>query len=412
VTPTNAVKQVPSPRRWQKDALKAWQSADQRGVVQVVTGGGKTTFAGLCLKEFFDAHPSGQAIIVVPTIALLDQWYVALQEDFAIRSSDIAAYSGEGTPSKSARINLMVVNTARSRANEVAQSAENLLIVDECHRVGSRENSRVLDGPHVATLGLSATPRREYDDAFEEVIEPVLGPVIYEYGYDEARRDEVIASFQLINVAVEMSSDEHVRYDKLTRQVSALVRRYHEGEDVEARMKRVLRDRASVSSNARARIPVAVRIAERNSDQRIIIFHESIRAANLIVGMLAKRGKRVAAYHSGIGPDLRRDNLRMFRRGQLDVLVSCRALDEGVNVPEAGIAIIASSTASSRQRIQRQGRVLRPSSGKDRAVIYTLYATKIEEDRLREESTRLESVERVTWLRSTREGTDGTPPAT
>ena len=101
----------------------------------------------------------------------------------------------------------------------------------------------------------------------------------------------------------------------------------------------------------------------------------------------------------------------MFRRGQLDALVSCRALDEGVNVPEAAIAIIASSTASSRQRIQRQGRVLRPSSGKDRAVIYTLYATKIEEDRLREESTRLESADRVTWLRSTRGGTDGTPPA-
>jgi superfamily II DNA or RNA helicase len=329
---------------------------------------------------------------------------VALQEDFAVSSSDIETYSGEATPDKPARINLMVVNTARSQAEEVARSAASILIVDECHRVGSRENARVLHGPHAATLGLSATPRREYDDAFEALIEPALGPIIYEYGYDEARRDKVISGFELINVAVDMSSEEEDRYDKLTRQLSTLVRRYHEGEDVEARIKRVLRDRASVSSNAQARIPVAVRLADQYSDQRVIIFHESIAAANLIVTMLARCGRRVAAYHSGIGPDLRRDNLRMFRRGQLDALVSCRALDEGVNVPEAAVAIIASSTASSRQRIQRQGRVLRPSNVKDRAVIYTLYATKIEEDRLREESIRLESVDRVTWLRSTRRG--------
>ena len=411
MTAANAVRQAPTPRLWQEAALRAWRSAGQRGVVQVVTGGGKTTFAGLCLKDFFDSYPSGQAIVIVPTLALLDQWYVALQEDFAISQSDIRTYSGEATPDEPGRINLMVVNTARSQAEHVARSEPNMLVVDECHRVGSRENARVLNGPHVATLGLSATPRREYDDAFETVIEPVLGPVIYEYGYDEARRDQVIASFELINVAVEMSSEEQDRYDKLTRQLSTLVRRYHEGDDVEARIKRVLRDRASVSSNAQARIPVAVRLADQHSGQRVIIFHESIAAANVIVAMLAKRGRRVAAYHSAIGPDLRRDNLRMFRRGQLDVLVSCRALDEGVNVPEAAIAIIASSTASGRQRIQRQGRVLRPASGKDRAVIYTLYATKIEEDRLRQESARLESVDRVTWLRSTRGGTDGTPPA-
>lgn len=409
--PANVVRQAPSPRLWQKAALTAWRSAGQRGVAQVVTGGGKTTFAGLCLKDFFDSYPSGRAILVVPTLALLDQWYVALQEDFAIRPSDIHTYSGEAMPDESARINLMVVNTARSQAEQVAQSRPNMLVVDECHRVGSRENARALNGLHAATLGLSATPRREYDDAFETIIEPALGPIIYEYSYDEARRDQIITSFELVNVAVDMSAGEQGRYDKLTRQLTTLVRRYHDGDDVEARIKRVQRDRASVSSNAQARIPVAVRLADQQPGQRVIIFHESIAAANTIVAMLAKRGRRVAAYHSAIGPDLRRDNLRMFRRGQLDALVSCRALDEGVNVPEAGIAIIASSTASGRQRIQRQGRVLRSAGGKDRAVIYTLYATKIEEDRLRRESGQIKSVERITWLRSTLGGTHGTPPA-
>jgi len=375
----------------------------------VVTGGGKTTFAGLCLKEFFDTYPAGRAIVVVPTVALLDQWYVALQEDFTISPSDIRTYSGEGTPDEPGRINLMVVNTARKQAGQVASFEPSMLIVDECHRVGSPENARVLDGKHSATLGLSATPRREYDDAFEAVIQPVLGPVIYEYGYDEARRDEVVASFELVNVGVEMTPDEQDRYDRLSRQVSTLVRRYHEGDDVESRIKKVLRDRASVSSNAQARIPVAVRLAGQHPGKRVIIFHESISAANAIAALLAQRGYRVAAYHSAIGPDMRRDNLRMFRRGQIDALVSCRALDEGVNVPEASIAIVASSTASARQRIQRLGRILRPAAGKDKAIVYTLYATKVEEDRLLRESEQLESVDRVTWLKSTRGGRDGAP---
>lgn len=354
------------------------------------------------MQRFFDRHASGRSIIIVPTIALLDQWYVAMQEDFGVQPVDIGTYSGEGTPDKPRRINLAVLNTGRTAAPRLAEYEPNMLVVDECHRTGSTENSRVLAGCHSATLGLSATPRREYDDAFTTIIEPALGPVIYEYGYNEAHGDNVIASFELINVSVQMTDDEQSQYDQLSRQVRVLVRRYNDGEDVEARIKKTLRDRASVSANAEARIPVAVRLVDQHPEERVLIFHESITAADTIVKLLAKRNHRVAAYHSAIGPDIRRDNLRMFRRGQLDALVSCRALDEGVNIPEASIAVVASSTASARQRIQRLGRVLRPTEGKQRATIYTLYATKIEEDRLRDESSRLESVDKVTWIRSTR----------
>lgn len=406
---TSKVTVAPKPRRWQSEALDRWSAAGRRGIAEVVTGGGKTTFAGLCARRFLDAFPAGRVIILVPTVALLDQWFVALQDDFGVVPEAIATYSGEGIPVAPALFNLMVLNTGRTEAPSLAALGTNLLIVDECHRVGSPENARSLGGDHAATLGLSATPRREYDNAFETVIEPALGPLIYEYGYDEARGDEVIANFELVNVSVEMSPDEQERYDRLSRHLATLVRRFHDGDDVESRIKKVLRERASVSANAAARIPVAVRLAVQYPSERVLIFHESINAANHIVQFLVERGQRAAAYHSKIGPDIRRDNLRMFRRGQLDTLVSCRALDEGVNVPEASVAVVASSTASGRQRIQRLGRVLRPAAGKSRALIYTLYATKIEEDRLREEVERLESVDQVTWL-SARGGSDGAPP--
>lgn len=76
-----------------------------------------------------------------------------------------------------------------------------------------------------------------------------------------------------------------------------------------------------------------------------------------------------------IPTELRRDNLRLYRRGVFDTLVTCRALDEGTNVPETSVAIIAASTASIRQRIQRLGRVLRRAPGKEKATVsipYTL----------------------------------------
>ena len=85
-------------------------------------------------------------------------------------------------------MNLMVVNTARTYASKVPRRFDTMLIVDECHRAASKSNSLALNGNHKATLGISATPNREYDDLFNSVLVPALGPVIYEYKYDQALR--------------------------------------------------------------------------------------------------------------------------------------------------------------------------------------------------------------------------------
>jgi superfamily II DNA or RNA helicase len=111
----------------------------------------------------------------------------------------------------------------------------------------------------------------------------------------------------------------------------------------------------------------------------------------------------VTVYNTKITPNIRRDNLLLYRKGLFDVLISCRALDEGTNVPETAVAIIASATASQRQRIQRLGRVLRPSKGKQEALVYTIYATDPEEERLRTEALRLGPIASVEWFKTGRE---------
>lgn len=388
------------PRRWQTEALGEWQSHDRRGIARVVTGAGKTIFAELCMLDFVEEEPAGRIVVVVPTLALLDQWLIDLQEDLGVPADQIATYSGEGRPEQPAAINLLVLNTARDEAPKLATGAATLLIVDECHRAASPENAKALVGDHRATLGLSATPERDYDEGLTEILNPSLGAIFYDYDYGRARRDGVITEYVLVNVAVPLLPAEQARYDALSKKVGAAVRALKSGDGDENRLKIALRRRAAVSARAAKRVPVAAWIAEQHRGRRTVIFHEEIASAERIYRLLIERGHNATIYHSKIPPHVRRDNLRLFRRGAFQVLVSCRALDEGVNVPETEVGIIASSTASSRQRIQRLGRVLRPARGKSHATVYTLYATGIEERRLRDEADRLESASEVRWQKA------------
>lgn len=394
------------PRDWQRAALERWLTW-HRGVASVVTGGGKTIFAFLCMAEFNREHPDGRYIILVPTITLLDQWYVSLREDLGVEEADIACFSSQEKAAKAAKINLLVINTGRTAVRKMSRGQPCFLIVDECHRAGSPENAKALAGDFVAALGLSATPEREYDEGFQKYVVPALGAVIFEYGYVQAFEDKVITPFDLVNVQIDFLPHEKAEYDKLTRRAAVLFQKAKIDPEAESKLKRVLQKRAGVSAQARMRIPVAAKIAEENRGTHTIIFHERIASANALYAILKKRNHSVCLYHSKIAPNWRRDNLRLFRRGVFDVLISCRALDEGMNVPETAVAVIASSTASVRQRIQRLGRVLRPARGKSKATIYTLFATELEKTRLTAEAERLEGVATILWATGTREERNG-----
>jgi superfamily II DNA or RNA helicase len=294
----------------------------------------------------------------------------------------------------------MVVNTARSFAPRISNEADTLLIVDECHRSASVVNSTALQGTPKATLGLSATPEREHDDFFETVLIRTLGPVVFRYDYRDALRDLVIVPFDIVNVAGELTLDEQRKYDVATTDIARTLRLYKDGRVGRDTLARKLRNRASLSALSMQRIPITIRLAEENRGNRILIFHESIHSAETIQKVLSSRNFNTTIYHSKITSEVRRDNLRLYRRGVFDVMVTCRALDEGINVPETSAAIIASSTASVRQRIQRLGRVLRPAPGKEKATVYTIYLTQTEEDRLVREARDLTDCAGLHWMRS------------
>ena len=357
-------------------------------------------FAQMCMEVFRSRYPLGRFVIIVPTLALLDQWLVSLREDLSVPADEIATFSGEGHPADLGIVNLMVINTARVHAQRIPDIYDAMLIVDECHHAASPSNELSLNGDYKAALGISATPEREHDDLFQSVLVPALGPIIYEYNYSQALSDGVIVPFDLVNVSINMTIEEQKKYDAASIDISRTYKKFQSGEVSREEVTRKLQRRSRLAASSIHRIPVAIRLIEQHRDNRLIVFHESIRSAERIWEILLARRFNATIYHSKMGAELRRDNLRLFRRGVFDALVTCRALDEGANVPETAVAILAASTGSLRQRIQRLGRVLRPAPGKPRAKIYTIYVSKSEEDRLVREAQTLTGVGEITWMRS------------
>jgi superfamily II DNA or RNA helicase len=381
-------------REWQRDAWTLFQSNNYCGIIEVATGGGKTTFALYAFQEMLKSNPDLSILVVVPTSALQDQWYVNFTEDLRSDPKDISLLNSRSTDQALKRINIVIINSARDlRLSSFAQ-AKILLVVDECHRAGSEENARALKGNWLATLGLSATPDRQYDDGTERHLVPALGPKIFSYSVQEALRDGILVPFILKNVEIPLLPEERKEIDRLTQQLAMAMRRAGSDEQVDS----LLRKRARTYNNARYRVPVSVSIMEQHRGERAMIFHESIDAAEEIRAILEERGHSVTIYHSRINAARRRENLRLYRIGIVDVLVTCRALDEGANMPETRVAIIAASTSSTRQRIQRLGRVLRPHPTKKWSTVYSLFATSFEHDRLLREVQSMEGLAEVEWL--------------
>ncbi|HLH07509.1 MAG TPA: DEAD/DEAH box helicase [Terriglobales bacterium] len=378
---------VPELRKWQKQAILKWAEAGHRGIVSVVTGGGKTVFALACI----DLLKPLTTLIVVPTSALLDQWWSEVCAFFSLRLDDVHIV----TRTKSLRpgtINVAVLNTAAGLLER--KQPDCFLIVDECHKAASSYFRRVLNLPTNASLGLSATPDRPYDEGLADVLIPSLGPVIYTYDYAEARSDGVIVPFALKNIIFELESERQDEYEKLTRAIARTIEA--EGADSPKAVALLLR-RARVLNLSEKRVFLAAKLVLANAGKRTLVFHEDINACQVIASALARFGVASGIYHSRMPLRTRAKVLNEFRNGSLQALVTCRALDEGFNVPETEIGIIAASTATRRQRIQRLGRILRPAEGKKSATVYTLVASASEVARLKEEEENLDGVAKVSW---------------
>ena len=372
-------------REWQEKAFPLWWEK-KRGIIKVVTGGGKTFFAIHCLKRYLENDPQKSILIVVPSIALLDQWYDSLSQNFDDKEISL---NGGGEQTKI--ITKICISTIDSLKNIISLiDAENtLLIVDECHKIGTEKRGEMLTNAWHATLGLSATPERDYDDNFYIIIKKILGDIIFDYDYIDAREDEVIVNFILLYGYAALLPEEENKYKKFTKSIQRRAATIG-GQDMnDYPLKMLIFNRARLVKNSKNRIPYGIELIQKYERDSWIVFTENKKQAkefNKIVNKL--KGFNSGIYNTDLNDDERQENLEKFKAGNLNVLVSCTALDEGFDMPEADGAMILSASSSKRQRIQRMGRVLRITANKENALIVTVYSSKTEYEKLREESNR------------------------
>lgn len=408
---------------WQKDALERWFKEGKKGTFKIVTGGGKTLLALAAAERLQNEEIKDLKVaIVVPTIVLMEQWYQEILEKGNIPAKFIGRLGGgyQDTFENDKVILICVLASASKKLPEIVNrsriGSQLFLVVDECHRAGAPEMSRLFDIERAFVMGLSATPERE-EDSDEEVywvdfenslLGKNLGRVLLELTYEDALKYGLIPPFTIKHYGLPLSPNEQYEYDQLTRALKDIksdlqnyiprdkyggalfyrwaqkISQLDKGEasrlakkyvaDV-ARRKMLL---YRMISRKEAVIKLIKQELQRNKKARILLFHESIQEANYLFNLLIQEGIPALVEHSELSDSLRLKNIELFRQGICSVLVSVKSLIEGFNVPAVDVGIIVASSTAIRQRIQSMGRVMRPykdESGKEKtSLIHILYA--------------------------------------
>lgn len=374
---TCSVDRQPYPH--QKEALTAWITAGRKGVVVLPTASGKTYLAQMAMQ----ATPRN-TLITVPTLDLMHQWYAQLLAAFP--DAEIGLLGG-GSRDRTA----ILVATYDSAAIH-AESLGNrygLLICDECHHLPSDFN-RVIAEYAIAPyrLGLTATPDRS--DGRHTDLETLLGAIIYHRTAAELA-GQALAPYEVVQIKVELSQAERDRYEHLIQTRNSFLQNSNiwlgslEGWQRFVRLsaqspagRRAMlahREARAIALGTEGKLRVLAQLLAQHYPEQTLIFTND----NATVYRISQTFLIPTLTHQTPVKE-RHSILQKFREGEYKILAASHVLNEGVDVPEASIAILLSGTGSTREYIQRLGRVLRRGKSEKQAILYEVIAEETTEE--------------------------------
>lgn len=350
------------PRPYQAEAIASWLGHDGRGVIILPTGAGKTVVALMAL-----ARLKLRTLIVVPTIELLYQWRDAVVERLGVPKKSVGVV-GDGRKEWRA---ITVITYASAAMPNAPLNDIGLLICDEAHHLPSPSYATIATRANAPyRLGLTATPDRA--DGETSALYELLGPVVYRKAPADLSAEGHIAQYVEKRVFVSLSDDEALRYEALMGEwkwflsskrhllakggdfFGELIRR--SATDPQARRALQAHHQARmIALNAEAKLHEVERLLEAHHDDKVIVFSEY----NALVDTISQRLALPSITYK-TAADERKAILEGFRDGSYSKLVTGRVLNEGVDVPDANVAIVVSGSSTTREYIQRLGRVIRP----------------------------------------------------
>lgn len=413
-------------RDYQKLAFENWKANGQKGMFAMATGTGKTITSLNCLLEIYKKTGYYKAIILVPTITLLEQW-VGECKKFNFNNivkvysknnrwkndvDTIALHEKIGGCDE--KVSYVIISTYASFAKDAVFHRLNdfsrtrlLLIADEAHNMASGQIRNKLNAVRYGRrIGLSATPERQYDDEGNKALMSFFGAednYTYEYSMKEAIEKEVLCKYLYFPHIVELTDMEMEAYAELSVKIAKFAtfegeikkgdsvltalllkrkRIIHKAINKKSEFERIIKDLYAENGTLKytlVYVPEGNEPDDNSADEfenreEIGDDNESQHLIDQYSAIVRDVAPRVTVKQFTSASGDRDRILGEFAAGWLEVLTSMKCLDEGVDVPQSKVAIFCASTGNPRQFIQRRGRILRQSkeTGKHLAIIHDL----------------------------------------
>jgi superfamily II DNA or RNA helicase len=375
------------PRPYQSEALSAWQSHQGRGVVVLPTGSGKSHLAVLAI-----ADKRRSTLVVAPTLDLVRQWFDLLKATFGVQVGVVGG--GEHEVQK---LTVTTYDSAMLHMDHLGPRF-GLVVFDECHHLpsaGYAMAARSCMAPF--RLGLTATPER--NDGREAHLDALIGPVVYRKDIVELAGD-YLAEYDTQCISIALSPDERAEHDEARIIYRGFLQKHgirmsqpsgwrefilfsSQSTDGRRAMAAYRRQR-TLAFAPRAKLDYLEHLLAAHRSDRAILFTQD----NATAYAIARRFLVPVITHQTKVRE-RSAILAGLADGGYSAVATSKVLNEGVDIPDANVAVILSGSGSVREHVQRLGRILR-KKGDKRAVLYELVTQATTEtytsDRRREHS--------------------------
>lgn len=371
----------------QSNALNAWHKAKSKGSIIAGTGFGKSRCGVLAVAHAL--KDGGRAIVLVPTVQLQKQF----KEEF----------KKWGHTALLTRVEIVCYQTA----HKLEEEHYDIVVCDEVH-LGLSPVYRQFFYKNTFDKILCMTATLPEEDEYKQLLKR-LAPTVYTITIDQCVQKGLVAPYDVYCIPVELTNIERTAYQKANNlfvqckyrlggfdafnEANRILRGGEGDKGAAAQFFNAIRQRKAVVQHAENKLRLALQIAEHHESDKILTFSGTNEFTNLMAQALDGY-----AYHSGLGKKKREYALELFKESKDAVLCSTKALNQGFDVPDVGVGIIAGLESKALPMIQRVGRLIRFKEGK-RGRVYILYVKDSQEEKWMNQATKsLHNINRVESL--------------
>lgn len=345
-------------RDYQQEAVKNWCKV-KTGSIVLPTGAGKTMVA-LKIMEIVNSP----TLIVVPTLDLIKQWTKILSRNFDIEIGQIGGGIENIQP-----ITVSTYDSAYIKAPSIGNKFW-FLIFDEVHHLPA-PSYRLIAEMLVAPIRLGLTATIEREDRLDEDFPYLIGRSRFQISAKELARHNYLANYTIERKQTFLSKEENLQYKENMMLYHTCLKKIGLRMNSHGAFKRLImmssknnfarralvaRNKAmDIALNSKSKLTEIGKILSEDKNLKTIIFTQHNKLVyeisnNFLISFITYKSSK----------EEREDVLTGFKDGRYKAIVTSKVLDEGIDVPDAQLGILVSGSGSSREFIQRLGRLLRP----------------------------------------------------